>query len=119
LSTDDPGEGEAVAEAQAVARARALDLLEATYKFPCAYAVTVIAFNRALITEAIKRAAGRNGDVASDDESCDASDAGYESRASREGKYLSHRFAVRVSHAGEVLELHARLRLVEGVVTIL
>ena len=102
-----------------MARARALDLLEATHNFPCDYAVTVIAFNREMVTEEIKRAATRGDEAPSDGESGDRVDAGYQSRASREGKYLSHRFAVRVSHAGEVLELYARLRSVEGVVTLL
>lgn len=103
---------------EAEARARALALLEATHQFPCAYSVTVIAFNREPVTVAIKGAACSpvdglpTGGTALDMEE-------YQSRESREGKYLSHRFAVRVTHAAEVLELYARLRTVDGVVTIL
>lgn len=104
----------AEAEDEAEARARALALLEATHQFPCAYSVTVIAFNREPVTVAIKGVACTrvDGPPAGDMEE-------YQSRESREGKYLSHRFAVRVARAAEVLELYARLRTVEGVVTIL
>ena len=35
------------------------------------------------------------------------------------GKYVSHRFSVPVTAATDVLEIYARVRLVEGVVTIL
>jgi putative lipoic acid-binding regulatory protein len=99
-----------------VARARALALLEATHEFPCHYAVTVIAFNLETVTQAVRGAAR----PATDTGSADSNDgAAHEIRASREGKYVSHRFAVHVNGAGEVLELYARLRSLEGVVTIL
>ncbi len=114
MGADDSGADQSEAEA----RERALRLLEAVHQFPCAYAVTVIAFNREVVTEQVKRAALSRGDNPGDADKGEG-DAGHELRASREGKYLSHRFAVRVSHAGEVLELYARLKSVEGVVTIL
>ena len=95
------------------ARARSLALLEATYQFPCHYAVTVIAFNREVVTIAIRGVAGQGRDA----EGESVSEISYESRASAAGKYLSHRFAVWVTHAGVVLELYARLRAMEGVVT--
>ena len=106
----DPADDEA-------ARARALALLEATHEFPCHYAVTVIAFNVETVTHAIRGAARPTSDAIGLAESNDA--AVHETRASREGKYLSHRFAVHVRGAVEVLELYARLRSLEGVVTIL
>jgi putative lipoic acid-binding regulatory protein len=126
VGSDDPGQvdgqvgqGQDEEDAEAAARARAVDLLEATHEFPCHYAVTVIAFNRAVVTEAIIRAATFGAGMQGDEEGEVVGDSGYQARASREGKYLSHRFAVRVSHAREVLELYARLRSVEGVVTLL
>ncbi len=99
------------------ARARALALLEATHEFPCHYAVTVIAFNIETVTHAIRGAARPATDATGSAESSEA--AAHEIRASREGKYLSHRFAVHVKGADEVLELYARLKSLEGVVTIL
>lgn len=110
--------GAEAAQAEAAARARALDLLEATHQFPCAYSVTVIAFNLEGVTERIMIAVRMDVEPSEDDKSGEEA-GGYQSRASREGKYLSHRFDVRVRHAKEVLELYARLRAVDGVVTIL
>lgn len=104
------------------AHARARALLEATHQFPCAYEITVIAFNQEPITEALRKEArvtGSDGGAGNPGGAPDPDDAGYRARASREGKYLSHRFSVPVNHAGEVLELYARLRSVVGVVTIL
>ena len=103
-------------------RARARALLEATHRFPCDYEVTVIAFNREPITEALRKEARiTRFDVvaAGDGLSPEPSAGNYRARTSREGKYLSHRFSVPVSHADEVLELYARLRSMDGVVTIL
>jgi putative lipoic acid-binding regulatory protein len=99
------------------ARVRTLALLEATHQFPCDYSVIVIAFNREGVTEAVLRAAGRAAEIKADEVA--SGGAGYESRASTAGKYLSHRLAVRVNHAVEVLDLYARLRSVEGIVTLL
>lgn len=125
------------------ASARALALLEATHQFPCEYEITVIAFNTDPITAAVRnearvsRADATTGaktnaktdvraaadvDMGGGDvprETSDEGGTGYHTRASREGKYLSHRFSVQVRAAGDVLELHARFRAVEGVVTIL
>lgn len=108
----------------AAARARALTLLEATHKFPCDYSFTVIAFNREAVTLAVRQAASQDQTASKDgdcDDQYDHQDLpnDYQSRASREGKYLSHKFSVRVSHAGQVLDLYARFRLVDGVVTLL
>ena len=95
-----PGEGDA--------RQRALVLLEATHQFPCDYAITVIAFNREAVTAAVRTAAARGDDGS----------VRHEVRPSSAGKYLSHRLAVRVSVADEVLDLYARLKAIDGVVTI-
>jgi putative lipoic acid-binding regulatory protein len=96
------------------ARARALAVLEATHTFPCEYAVTVIAFNRDSVTEEVKRAVGQGDDS---EPEAGAAEPRYESRPSSAGKYVSHRFAVWIKDSGAVLELYARLRNVEGVVT--
>jgi|GEM_PF-1035073 len=123
------------------ARARAMALLEATHQFPCDYAFTVIAFGHEAVTESVRRAARRDVEaesrLASEARESGAPDElqearqearpdarpdelpGYEVRPSREGKYLSHRFTVRVTSAHEVLQFYARLRSLEGVVTIL
>lgn len=94
------------------ARQRALALLEATHQFPCAYSVTVIAFNQETVTEAVRLAAYHP--QSEDDESAE-----YWSQESSAGKYRSHRIAVNVPDAASVLALYARLRAVEGVVTLL
>lgn len=128
-------------------RTRALALLEATHRFPCEYEITVIAFNTDPITAAVRNeiwvakadVTTEGGTDAKPDASADADlnaemdmggdgarretgdegGRGYQTRASRAGKYLSHRFSVRVRAAVDVLDLHARLRAVVGVVTIL
>jgi putative lipoic acid-binding regulatory protein len=101
-----------VADDSEAARARALGLLEATHQFPCAYSVTVIAFNRDGVTAAV-RAAAYLGVAES------PAPEAHQSQESREGKYRSHRLAVPVPDAPAVLALYARLRAVEGVVTLL
>ena len=90
------------------ARARALALLEATHQFPCAYDLTVIAFNQEITTAAVRGAVVTDGDPVA-----------HQMVESRAGKYVSHRFSVRVTAAVEVLEIYARVRGVEGVVTVL
>jgi putative lipoic acid-binding regulatory protein len=97
------------------ARARALALLEATHQFPCAYSVTVIAFNRETVTAAVREAAYHPRTA----EDSGAAGGDYPSQESRAGKYRSHRIAVNVPDAASVLALYARLRSVEGVVTLL
>lgn len=102
-----PGVVAGPVEDPALARARSLALLEATHQFPCAYSLTVIAFNREVTTTEVK------GAIAGDR-------SGVEHRMieSSAGKYVSHRFSVQVAAAIEVLDLYARVRLVEGVVNI-
>lgn len=89
-------------------RARALALLEATHEFPCDYALTVIAFNLELVTTAVKAAVTHGG-----------AEVEHKTLESKAGKYLSHRFAVKVTGPVHVLDIYARLRSLEGVVTLL
>ena len=102
------GEGGASGDDPA-ARARALALLEATHQFPCAYELTVIAFNTEITTAALRGAVVVDG----------GDPVSHQMVESKAGKYLSHRFSVRVAGATDVLEIYARVRQVEGVVTIL
>jgi putative lipoic acid-binding regulatory protein len=101
-----------VAESESLAaRERAKALLEATHQFPCAYALTVIAFNRDGVQDAVREAARLEGEERPDVE--------HEPRSSSGGRYLSHRLSVWVHHAEEVLELYARMKAIDGVVSIL
>lgn len=93
------------------ARERVKALLKATHQFPCSYALTVIAFNREGVAAAVRQAAELDGP--------DRCEIGHEHRASGGGRYLSHRLSIWVKHADEVLELYARMKAIEGVVTIL
>jgi putative lipoic acid-binding regulatory protein len=94
------------------ARARAIALLEATHQFPVEYPVTVIAVNvESVIAEV--RAAVEHGLVAPL-----PADA-YETVLSGGGRYASHRFRIPCQDAEAVLALYERIRLVEGVKTVL
>jgi uncharacterized protein len=95
-------------------RARAIALLEANHEFPTEYSVSVIALNAeeialriatAVFEDAVAAAARAEGD--------------HERKPSAGGKYVSHRLKVRVESAEHVLALYARLRSIEGVMTIL
>ena len=87
-------------------RQRAIELLEANHTFPGDYRFQVIALGTEAVSAAVLAAAGVGPEA--DD-----------TRASSAGKYLSHRVTVHVASAVEVLDLYARLRAVEGVVTVL
>jgi putative lipoic acid-binding regulatory protein len=93
-------------------RQRAIDLLEANHVFPGSFSLSVIALNADAVTAAVLAAArvGPQNDSAT---------SGHETRPSSAGKYLSHRIIVQVGSAAEVLDLYARLRAVEGVITVL
>ena len=90
------------------ARARALALLEATHEFPCDYSLTVIAISRESTADELIRVMRHIEESPS-----------YSARPSAGGKYVSHKFSVRVSAAGQVLELYELVKTVEGVVTVL
>jgi hypothetical protein len=93
-------------------RRRAIDLLEANHVFPGDYAVSVIALNAEEVTAAVIAAvqAGLPGPL---------DEAAHEARPSAQGKYVSHRLTVPVADAEGVLALYARLRGIEGVITVL
>jgi putative lipoic acid-binding regulatory protein len=94
-------------------RARALALLEANHEFPTAYSLSVIARNAEEI-------ATRIAEAAFEDAVAEALAAGaHERKPSSGGKYVSHRITVQVASAEHVLTLYARLRAIDGVMTIL
>jgi putative lipoic acid-binding regulatory protein len=91
-------------------RQRAIDLLEANHAFPCQFFVSVIARNDDAIEGAVLIAARGDAIHAS---------VSHERKPSSGGKYMSHRLEVPCATADEVLSLYARLRAVDGVITVL
>jgi putative lipoic acid-binding regulatory protein len=91
---------------------RAIDLLEANHTFPGDFSLTVIALNSETVTAALVESV-QEGLAAPLDE------AARETRSSSGGKYLSHRLRVPCASAADVIRLYARIRRVEGVVTML
>jgi len=94
------------------ARRRAIELLEANHDFPGDFTVSVIARNDDVVAEAVLAAAR------ADLEAPLAADA-HEAHPSSHGKYVSHRIKIPCASAEAVLVLYARLRAVDGVITIL
>ena len=90
-------------------RARALELLRAAHKFPVQYEVSVITFSSPEIVLAVRMAAGLPLDA----------DEHHQIVPSSAGKYTSHRIKVPCESAEQVLDLYARLRAINGVVTLL
>jgi putative lipoic acid-binding regulatory protein len=91
---------------------RTLELLEANHGFPGEYSLSVIAFNRPELTEAILLAVAEElGAPVSAEARQETPSAG--------GKYVSHRLRLSCREAAQVLRLYARLRRVDGVVTVL
>jgi putative lipoic acid-binding regulatory protein len=94
------------------ARRRAIELLEANHDFPGDFTVSVIARNDDAVAEAVLAAVATG--------LAQPLDAGaHERHPSAHGKYVSHRLKVPCASAEAVLVLYARLRAVEGVITIL
>lgn len=91
-------------------RRRAIELLEANHVFPCDFSISVIARNDEAVAEAI---------VAAVREVAPLRAGGHERRESGGGKYVSHRLVVACTTAEKVLELFARVRAIDGVVTVL
>ncbi len=91
---------------------RSLELLEANHEFPGDFPLTVIALNSETVTAAL---------IQSVEEGLTAplGEAARETRSSSGGKYLSHRLRVPCASAADVIRLYARVRGVEGVVTVL
>jgi putative lipoic acid-binding regulatory protein len=94
------------------ARRRAIELLEANHEFPGTFSLSVIARGDEGVDAAVLAAAavGLEAPLGAD---------AHERRPSAHGKYISHRLHVPVANAEGVLSLYARLRAVEGVITIL
>ena len=94
------------------ARKRAIELLEANHSFPGDFSLSVIARSDDAVEAAVlaAAAAGLGRPLAAD---------AHERHPSAHGKYVSHRLKVPCASAEEVLVLFARLRAVDGVVTIL
>jgi putative lipoic acid-binding regulatory protein len=99
-------------EKRALDEKRSLDLLEANHTFPGDYHVTVIALNSDEVTAALINSVqeGLAEPLA---------EAARETRSSSGGKYLSHRMRVPCASAFDVIRLYARIRLVQGVVTVM
>lgn len=91
---------------------RLIRLLEATHTFPGQFTVTVIAVNDDSVAVALLRAveAGLDGPL---------QDTAHVTNASRGGRYISHRFTVSCREARDVLGIYARVRTVQGVMTVL
>jgi putative lipoic acid-binding regulatory protein len=94
------------------ARRRAIELLEAEHDFPGDFSVAVIARNEENVAAAVLAAAaeGLGGPLG---------EGAHEQRPSAHGKYVSHRLKVPCATAEAVLGLYARLRAVDGVITIM
>ena len=91
---------------------RSLELLEANHEFPGEYPLTVIALNSDAVTVALVESVqeGLAEPLA---------EGARETRSSSGGKYLSHRMRVPCATAADVIRLYARIRRVQGVVTVL
>jgi putative lipoic acid-binding regulatory protein len=94
------------------ARRRAIELLEANHDFPGAFSFSVITRSDDAVEAAVLAAvAAEIGQPVGEGE--------HERRPSQQGKYVSHRLNVPCASADAVLALYARLRAVDGVITIL
>ena len=91
---------------------RTLALLEANHTFPGEFPLTVIALNNDAVTAAIVVSVeeGMEGRLAAD---------AHETHLSSGGKYRSHRLRVPCAAAADVIRLYARVRGVDGVLTVL
>ena len=90
-------------------RARDVALLDACFRFPCDFSLSVIANNEASVTAAVIAAATVDGQVPVD----------HQRQPSKAGKYVSHRLEVRCSTAAEAHALRVKLRALPGVINVL
>ena len=92
-------------------RDRALALLKATHQFPVEYHLSVITRHEEAVFDRLRAAVeeGPQGALAED---------AYQRVPSSGANYASHRFRVLCQSAEEVLELYARVKAVEGVITV-
>ena len=93
------------------ARRRGIELLEANHAFPCSFSLSVIARKDDAVEAAVLAAAAVGLDAP-------LGEGAHERRPSAHGKYVSHRLEVPCANAEAVLALYARLRAVDGVITI-
>lgn len=93
-------------------RARALALLEANHVFPTDYGLSVIARNAEDVAALVVAAAFEDGPA-------ERPPSAHEQRPSSGGKYVSHRLTIYCTDAEHVLRVYARLRAIDGVLTIL
>ena len=91
-------------------RRRAIELLEANHSFPGPFSISVIARNDEAVASAIVAAVSEVGPIAED---------GHERRESGGGKYVSHRLVIHCGSPETVLALFARVREIDGVITVL
>jgi putative lipoic acid-binding regulatory protein len=90
-------------------RARDVALLDACFRFPCDFSLSVIANNEESVTAAVIAAATVDGRAPVD----------HQRQASKAGKYVSHRLEVRCSSAAEAHALRVKLRALPGVINVL
>jgi putative lipoic acid-binding regulatory protein len=93
-------------------QARAIKLLEANHAFPTDYALSVIARNA-------DEVAARVVAAAFEDAEAEQREGAHQTLPSSGGKYVSHRLTIRCEDAEHVLRVYARLRAIDGVLTIL
>jgi putative lipoic acid-binding regulatory protein len=91
------------------ARARDVSLLDACFRFPCDFSLSVIANNEESVTAAVIAAATVGGQAPID----------HQRQASKAGKYVSHRLEVRCTTAAEAHGLRVKLRAIPGVINVL
>jgi putative lipoic acid-binding regulatory protein len=93
-------------------RDKALALLNTTHVFPVHYEVSVITLTSDAAFDSLR--------ITIETLMVDVlSDENWTRVPSRGGKYTSHRLRVPCANAEAVLELYARIRTIEGVVTVL
>ena len=93
-------------------RARAIALLEANHAFPTDYPLSVIARNA-------DEVAARVVAAAFEDAAAQQPAGAHQTLPSSGGKYVSHRLTIHCEDAEHVLRVYARLRAIDGVLTIL
>jgi putative lipoic acid-binding regulatory protein len=101
-----------LSSADEAARQRAIELLEANHAFPVEFSLSVIARSGEAITRAILAGAAEGLEQPLRPEA-------HQIKPSAGGRYLSHRLLVPCRTAADVLELFARMRAIDGVVTVL
>ena len=89
--------------------ARDVALIDACFRFPCDFSLSVIANNEESVTAAVIAAATVGGQTPVD----------HQRQPSKAGKYVSHRLEVRCTSAAEAHALRVKLRAIPGVINVL